>query len=191
MAILVFGLILFLGIHSVQIVSPDIRARTIAKVGSVGVWKLIYTGIAIIGLSLIIIGYGLARHSAPVLYYPSGAFRHIAVVLMLPVFPLIFAAYIKGRIKHVLGHPMLIALILWACAHLMANGSVADLLLFGSFLVWAIFDWRSLVRRQNVPKSGHSGRWVRNDVIAVVGGVLVYVLFIGGLHVRLFGVSPL
>lgn len=191
MAILVFGLVVFLGIHSVQIVSPDIRTRTIAKVGSVGVWKLIYTGIAIIGLSLIIIGYGLARHSAPVLYYPSGAFRHIAVVLMLPVFPLIFAAYIKGHIKQVLGHPMLIALMLWACAHLMANGSVADLFLFGSFLVWAVFDWRSLVKRQNAVTSRQPGRWGRNDVIALAGGLVVYVLFIGGLHVRAFGVSPL
>ena len=190
MAILVFGLILFLGIHSIQIAFPDVRTRTIAKVGSVGIWKLIYTGIALIGLSLIVIGYGLARHSAPVLYSPPAPLRHIALVVMLPVFPLLFAAYVKGRITQALGHPMLIATILWACAHLMANGSVADLLLFGSVLVWAVFDWRSLIKRQNTVVSRRTVRWTRNDVIALVGGGLVYVLFIGGLHARWFGVSP-
>ena len=190
MAILVFGLILFLGIHSVQIACPGVRSRTISKVGSVGIWKLIYTGIALIGLSLIVIGYGLARHSAPVLYSPPVPLRHIALVVMLPVFPLLFAAYVKGRITQALGHPMLIATILWACAHLMANGSVADLLLFGSVLVWAVFDWRSLVRRSSTKAPRQILSWGRNDAIALVAGVLVYVIFIGGLHARWFGASP-
>ena len=191
MAILVFGLIIFLGMHSVQIVWPHVRTRTIAKMGSVGAWKLSFTGIAVIGLTLIILGYSLARHSAPVLYYPPAALRHLALLVMLPVFPLLFASYIKGRLTQRLGHPMLIATILWAVAHLMANGSLADLLLFGSFLVWAALDWRSLLRRDGAVVSPQPARRGRNDVISIVAGLLVYVVFIAGLHAWLFGVSPI
>ncbi len=190
MAILVFGLIIFLGVHSAQIVLPGLRSRVIKK-GGVGAWKLLYTGLAVIGLLLIILGYGLARHEAPLLYDPPGMLRHVALLVMLPVFPLLFATYIKGRIKQLVGHPMLLATILWAVAHLMANGSMSDLLLFGSFLIWAALDWRSVVKREGDAALQGVLRWGRNDAIAVVGGVLVYIAFVAGLHVRLFGVSPI
>lgn len=190
MAILVFGLIVFLGVHSVQIVAPDFRVRMIAKAG-LGPWKLVYTGMAVIGLVLIVLGYGLARRDPLILYYPPMFLRHVTLLIMLPVFPLLFAAYIKGRITSLLGHPMLIATILWAVAHLMANGSLADVLLFGGFLVWAVFDWASVVRRQESKALPSSVTWGRNDVISLVGGLVIYVIFVGGLHAWLFGVSPI
>lgn len=190
MAILVFGLIIFLGVHSAQIVVPGMRARVIEK-GGVGAWKLPYTGLAVIGLLLIILGYSLARHEAPLLYHPPVMLRHVALLVMLPVFPLLFATYLKGRIKQLVGHPMLLATVLWAVAHLMANGSMADLLLFGSILIWAAFDWRSVVKRQGNATTRGALPWGRNDAVAVVGGVGVYIALVAGLHVWLFGVSPL
>lgn len=190
MTVLILGLILFLGVHSAQIAVPDIRERTIARGGGIGAWMWPYTSIAGTGFVLIIVGYMLARHEAPILYYPPLELRHLALVVMLPVFPLLLATYIKGRIRQVLGHPMLIATILWASAHLMANGSLADFLLFGGFLVWAALDWRSLLTREGSASSGSRAQWGRNDAIAIVGGFALYLAFIGGLHALLFGVSP-
>lgn len=190
MAILVFGLIVFLGVHSVQIVASGFRTRMIAKAGP-GPWKLVYTGMAVIGLVLIVLGYGLARRDPVILYYPPAFLPHLALLVMLPVFPLLFATYIRGRITVLLGHPMLIATVLWAIAHLMANGSLADVLLFGGFLVWAVFDWGSVVGRQTSKAPRSVVAWGRNDVISLVGGLVVYVIFIGGLHAWLFGVSPI
>lgn len=128
MAILVFGLIVFLGIHSVQIVRPGLRERIIQKAGSVSAWKLTFSGLATIGLLLVILGYSLARYQTPVWYQPPAGLRHLALLVMLPVFPLLFATYLKGRISQLVGHPMLAATALWAIAHLLANGSMADVL---------------------------------------------------------------
>lgn len=191
MAILVFGLIVFLGVHSARMVVPGMRARVIEKGGGEGAWLWPYTGLALTGLMLIILGYGLARYATPMVYSPPQALRHLALLVMVPVFPLLFATYVRGRIGQVLGHPMLIATILWAVAHLMANGSLADVLLFGSFLIWAALDWYSLVTRNGGKASQRTRPWGRNDVIAVVAGLLVYLVFIFGLHAWLFGVSPL
>lgn len=189
MAILVFGLIVFLGVHSVRIVLPGFRARMIEK-GGAGMWKLVYTGMAVIGLVLIVLGYGLARRDPVIVYDAPFMLRHVALLVMLPAFPLLFAAYLKGRIKYRLGHPMLIATILWAVAHLMANGSLADVLLFGSFLLWAIFDWLSMLKREDAVASSPVA-WNYKDGIAIVAGLMVYVVFLGGFHVWLFGVSPI
>ena len=190
MTVLILGLILFLGVHSVQIAVPDIRERIVAWGGGIRAWMWPYTSIAGTGFVLIIVGYGMARHEAPSLYYPPLELRHLAVLVMLPVFPLLLATYIEGRIRQLFGHPMLIATILWASAHLMANGSLADLLLFGAFLVWAALDWRSLLTREGPASSGNRTQWGRNDAIAIVGGLTLYLTVIGGLHALLFGVSP-
>ncbi|HLR78837.1 MAG TPA: NnrU family protein [Burkholderiaceae bacterium] len=190
MAILVFGLIVFLGIHSVQIVRPGLRERIIQKAGSVSAWKLTFSGLATIGLLLVILGYSLARYQTPVWYQPPAGLRHLALLVMLPVFPLLFATYLKGRISQLVGHPMLAATALWAIAHLLANGSMADVLLFGSFLVWALADWWSVRRRGEKRQPGRPEHWRRNDAVAVVAGVAVYGVFIAGLHRWLFGVSP-
>ncbi|MFN3955762.1 MAG: NnrU family protein [Pararhodobacter sp.] len=190
MTLLILGLILFLGVHSIQIVVPDIRARVIARGGGRGAWMWPYTGIAGAGFVLIVLGYALARHETPILYTPPPALRHLALVVMLPVFPLLIAAYLKGRIGQSVSHPMLVATMLWAVAHLMTNGALADLLLFGGFLVWAFLNRRSLIRREGGAAVARNNRG-RNDAIALVAGLAVYVAFIGGLHALLFGVSPI
>lgn len=189
MLILIVGLLLFLGTHSMQIISPGTRAAVVARRGE-GAWKWPYVAVSIIGFVLIIYGYAWARQSPFVVYTPPAGLRHLALLLLLPVFPLLFATYLPGRIKAAVKHPMLIATVLWAVAHLMANGSLADILLFGGFLVWALADLRSVLRRpvKAIPTLKPS-RF--NDAIAIGAGLLVYGAFIGGLHYWLFGVAPI
>jgi uncharacterized membrane protein len=189
MPLLIIGLVLFLGVHSVAIFAPALRTRTIHRLGE-GAWKGLYALVSLVGFVLICYGFGLARQAPVVLYSPPIWLRHVALILMLPVFPLIIAAYLPGRIKTAAKHPMLAAVKLWAFAHLLANGMLADLLLFGGFLAWAVADRISLKRRSipQVLRTAPPGPW--NDVIAVVLGLAVYALLIGWAHLRLFGVSP-
>ena len=190
MPLLIAGLVLFLGVHSVAIVSPSFRARTIQRVGE-GAWKGLYALISLVGFVLICYGFGLARQAPVVLYSPPTWLRHITLLIMLPVFPLVLAAYLPGRIKAAAKHPMLAAVKFWAFAHLLANGSLADVLLFGGFLAWAVVD-RISVKRRSTPqvlRTAPPGPW--NDAVAVVLGLAIYALLIGWAHVRLFGVSPL
>ena len=189
MGILLVGLVLFLGIHSVSIVAPGWRAAQVARLGE-GPWKGLYSGIAAVGLGLLIYGYGVARQSPVVLYTPPPALRHLALLLMLPVFALLLAPYLPGRIRTATKHPMLLAVKLWAFAHLLANGTLADVLLFGGFLVWAVADRISVKRRAPRAIPGAPPRPF-NDVIVVVVGLALYALFLFGAHRWLFGVSPL
>ena len=131
-------------------------------------------------------GFGVARQDPLVLYSTTSWSRAVAVVLMIPVFPLLFAAYLPGRLKALAKHPMLLATKFWALAHLLANGNLGDVLLFGSFLAWAVADRISLKRRVARPIPGPRATWL-NDVIAVIGGLAVYALFILWGHGRLFG----
>jgi uncharacterized membrane protein len=190
MPVLIVGLVLFLGVHSVAIVAPALRARTIHRLGE-GAWKGLYALVSLVGFVLICYGFGLARQAPVVLYSPPIWLRHVALFLMLPVFPLIIAAYLPGRIKTAAKHPMLAAVKLWAFAHLLANGLLADALLFGAFLAWAVVDRISLKRRSTPQLLRTAPRGPLNDVIAVVLGLAIYALLIGWAHVRLFGVSPL
>ena len=190
MTLLIAGLVLFLGIHSVAIFSPQIKTATVARMGLNG-WKGLYSLLAITGFVLICIGYGEARLNDPVwLYQPAKGLRHLALLLLLPVFPLLLAAYLPGRIRTATKHPMLLATKLWALSHLLANGGLHDVLLFGGFLAWAVADRISLKRRAVVtpPPSAPASRW--NDGMVVLGGLALYVLFVGGLHQMLIGVSP-
>jgi uncharacterized membrane protein len=184
---LVLGLILFLGVHSVSIVAPAWRDAQAAK--NEKAWKGLYSVIAAIGLVLIVIGYGQARQEPTWLWASPVWMRHVAWLLLLPVFPLLLAAYLPGRIKTAAKHPMLAAVKLWALAHLLVNGSVADVLLFGGFLAWAVADRISLKRRTPRPVPGAPPSAV-NDVIAVVGGIALYVATLLWLHQALIGVSP-
>ena len=190
MMTLIVGLVLFLGVHSVAIAAPAVRARAIGQLGE-GAWKGLYALAALVGFVLICYGFGLARQAPVILYSPPTWLRHVALILMLPVFPLLIAAYLPGRIKAAAKHPMLAAVKFWAFAHILANGSLADVLLFGGFLAWAVVDRISLKRRPTpqVLRTAPPGPW--NDVIAVVLGLAIYALLIGWAHVRLFGVSPL
>jgi uncharacterized membrane protein len=190
MSLLIVGLVLFLGIHSVAIVAPELRARTIQRLGEPA-WKGPYALVSLVGFVLICYGFGLARHAPVILYSPPTWLREVALIVMLPVFPLALAAYLPGRIKTAAKHPMLAGVKFWAFSHLLANGLLADVLLFGGFLAWAVVDRISLKRRSSppVPRTAPPGRW--NDVIAVVLGLAIYALMVGWAHVRLFGVSPL
>jgi uncharacterized membrane protein len=189
MTSLIAGLVLFFGVHSTAIVAPQARASWALRFGERG-WKALFAVVSLAGFALIVSGFAEARHSAVLLYAPPAWLRPITLLLMLPVFPLLFAAYLPGRIQTAVKHPMLAATKAWALAHLLANGSLADVLLFGAFLAWAVADRISLKRRTPRPVQGAPpGRW--NDAIAVVGGLALYAVTVGGLHRLLFGVAPL
>ena len=189
MTILVVGLIIFLGIHSISIFAPSFRDGMAARLGA-GPWRGVYSLISLIGFALLIWGYGLARREPVVLYNPPFWTRYVAAVLMLPVFPLLFAPYFPGRIKAALKHPMLVAVTLWAVAHLISNGMLADVVLFGGFLMWAVADRISYRHRTQRPLQGAPPA-PRNDIIVVVVGFVLYVLFVFWLHQKLFGVQPI
>ena len=189
MALLILGLVLFLGIHSVSIVAPTWRDAQVTRRGELP-WKGAYAAISIVGFVLLIVGYGAARQSPIVLYDPPGWARHVTLLLMLPAFPLLLAAYLPGRIKVATKHPMLVAVKLWAVAHLLANGNLADVLLFGAFLAWAVADRISLKRRPPRPVPGAPERPM-NDLIAIVAGLVLYGVFVTWGHQWLIGVSPL
>jgi uncharacterized membrane protein len=189
MSLLIIGLIVFLGSHSFAIFAPGPRARLIARLGENG-FKGAYSIVALAGFVAICYGFSLARQDPILLYVPPFWLRHVTFLLMLPVFPLLYAANLPGRIQTAAKHPMLAAVKFWALAHLLANGRLADLLLFGGFLAWAVLDRISLKRRPpKILRMAPARPW--NDAIAVVLGLATYVLFILWAHQRLFGVSPL
>lgn len=183
------GLLLFFGAHSVSIVAPAWRERMVARLGA-NTWRGLYSLVAIGGFVLLVSGFGEARATAPILYPAPAWMPHVTATLMLPVFPLLLAAYLPGRIRTATKHPMLAATKLWAFAHLLSNGSLADVLLFGGFLAWAVADRISLKRRTTRPTTTLAASpW--NDAIAVVAGLALYVAFVIHLHRLLIGVSPL
>jgi len=188
MSILVAGLLLFLGAHSVSIFADGWRNRTVARMGEQA-WQALFGLVAIAGFALIVWGYGLARLQPVVVYVPPIWLRHLVLLLMVPVFPLLLAAYLPGRIQSAAKHPMLAAVKLWAFAHLLANGMLADLVLFGAFLAWAIADRISMKRREPRPVAGAPPSKA-NDAIALVAGLALYAAFVMGLHRWLIGVSP-
>ena len=186
MIALVLGLVLFFGVHSVSIVNDPWRNRMAASMGE-WTWKGLYALVALAGFVLIVLGYGLARQDPVVLYTPPAWLHPVAMVLLIPVFPLLLAAYLPGRIQTAARHPMLAATKLWAVAHLLANGMLADVLLFGAFLVWAVLDRISMKHRtQRAIPSLPRAR--ANDIIAVVGGLALYAVFVLWLHGGLIGV---
>lgn len=192
MALLILGLIIFLGIHSVRIVAPDYRARFIATRGD-SAWKGLYSVASIVGFVLIVWGYGVARQTAPVLYVTNYAMVHVTATLMLIAFIVLASFHVPaGLIRSKLKHPMLVAIKIWAFAHLLVNGDLASVILFGSFLVWAVVDRISEKRRT---RAGITKNPVfvsyRFDVISVVVGVVLYGLFVWKLHYWLIGVQPL
>jgi uncharacterized membrane protein len=189
MSKLILGLLIFFGVHSISMAALAWRNRVVERLGK-RAWQGLYSLAALIGFYMIISGYGAARATSGILYVTPPWFSWIAAILMLPAFVLALAAVFSGRIQARMRHSLLMAAMLWAIAHLLTNGSVADLLLFGGFLAWSVAVRVSLERRPArrpiaLPPSS------RNDVIAVAGGLVLYALFIAGLHARLFGVSPL
>lgn len=189
MSLLITGLVLFLGIHSVSILAPGARDRIVARLGE-GPWKGLYALVALVGLVLVIRGFMPARAVAGTVYLATAPMRAAALVLMAAALVSLCATHLPGRIQRTLGHPMLFATQLWAVAHLLANGSSADLVLFGSLLAWATLDRYSLTRRPpRALRMAPARAW--NDALAVVLGLGLWALLVGGLHRVLFGVAPL
>ena len=186
---LLLGLLVFFAAHSTSIFRESWRDGMVARLGEGG-WKGLYSLVSLAGLGLMIFGYGLARQEPTVLYTPPLWLRHFSMLLMAPVVVLFAAPYFPGRIQAVTKHPLLTATKLWAFAHLLANGGAADVLVFGSFLVWAVVDRISMKHRDQRPLPGApAGRY--NDMIAVVFGLGVYFAFLFGVHSWLIGVPLL
>lgn len=187
LAILILGLAVFFAPH-VFTAFRDARQGLIARMGE-NAYKTIYSLISLIGL--VLIGYGYARYRATGwidVWYPPAWTRHVTVALVWPSIIMFVAAYSQGRIKTALKHPMLVGVKLWALAHLITNGDLGSIVLFGSFLAYAVFDRITLKRRTDpgappIPVGG-----MRNDVIAVVGGTIIYLLLGWLFHPYVIGV---
>lgn len=191
MVVLVLGLVIFLGVHSVRVFGEGWRKQTIARVGE-GPWKGLYALASIVGFILIVWGYGLTRLDPVVLWSPPVWTRHLAILLNLVAF-ILLAAYLvpAGNIKARLKHPMLLAVKTWAIAHLLANGTLADVILFGSVLIWAVLDFSASRRRDRALGTVYVAGPASRDAIAVGLGVVLWAAILWRLHVWLIGVSPL
>ncbi|MCM5682271.1 NnrU family protein [Schlegelella sp. S2-27] len=190
MTLLVLGLVLFLGVHSVRIVADDWRSAQIARRGEKA-WKGVYTLLSIIGFVLIVWGYGLARTEPVFLWQPPPWTRHLASLFVLIAFVLLAAAKVpRNAIKARLHHPMVAGVKLWAFGHLLANGTLADALLFGSFLVWAVVDFRAARRRDRVAGTLYPPGTARGTVLTLVAGGVAWAVFALWLHAWLIGVRP-
>jgi uncharacterized membrane protein len=190
MTLLILGLVLFLGAHSVRIVADDWRTKRVAAMGE-GPWKAVYSIVAIAGFVLIAWGYGEARTAPTVLYAPPVWTKHLAALLTWPAFVLLAASKTPGtRIKAAVGHPMVVGTKIWAFAHLISNGTLADVLLFGSFLAWAVLDYTAARRRDRRAGTTYAVGPISRDLIAVVVGTVAWVAFALWLHGPLIGVRP-
>jgi uncharacterized membrane protein len=190
MTLLILGLVLFLGMHSTRIVADGFRSAQVARLGLNG-WKAIYSVVSIAGFVLLVYGYGLARESPTVLFVAPPWMRHVTALLTIPAFVLLAAAYVPGtRIKRAVGHPMVAGVKIWAFAHLLSNGTLADVVLFGTFLAWAVFDYVAARRRDRASGTVYATGPVARDVTAVAIGLAAYVVFAFWLHAWWIGVRP-
>ena len=187
MSFLILGLALFLGSHTFTTFRQP-RAAMIARLGEGG-YKVAYSGVALLGFVLIAYGFGAYRAGGYIpVWEPPTTLRHVALLLMWPAFIALVAAYSPGAIKRRLKHPMLVAVKIWALAHLLANGDLGSILLFGSFLAWAVYDRIAVKKRElTEPKAVEPGS-ARGDIVAVVLGTALYVAMMF-LHPLLIGVK--
>ncbi len=185
---LVLGLVFFFGMHSMSIVALPLRDKLALK-SEIG-WKLIYGVVSLIGLILMLRGYAELRLAPTILYVAPVWLYHVAAVILLPTFVLFLAPYFPGRISSATKHPQLVAVKIWAVSHLLVNGTLADMLLFGSFLLWAVADRISMKSRVARPIPG-APESRANDIVLVVVGLTLYAATVFWLHEMLFGVRPL
>ena len=205
---LILGLILFLGAHSVRIWADGWRNQTIEAYGEKA-FKGVYALVSILGFYLLVVGYGEARLQTVALWNPPIFTKHISMLLMLLSSILLVATYIpRNHFKMRLGHPMVLSVKVWALSHLLANGNLADLVLFGSFLIWAVLNFRSarardraLLLNLNVTEeaagesiaeseSAHQPKLL-STIITLVGGMAIWALITFVLHAKIVGVSPM
>ena len=191
MSYLVLGLVLFLGVHSVRIVADGWRTQMRARMGELP-WKGLYSLASILGLALIVWGYGLARQQPVVLWNPPVGMRHAASLLTLIAFVLLAAAYVpRNALKARLHHPMVLGVKVWALAHLLSNGNLADVVLFGGFLLWAVLDFRAARQRDRAQGMVYAPGTAAGTGIAVVVGAAAWASFAFWAHAWLIGVAPM
>jgi uncharacterized membrane protein len=187
---LVSGLLLFLGVHSVRIVADGWRTKAIARLGP-GTWKGLYSLASAAGLILMVWGYDLTRADPVLLWNPPLWTRHVTTLLMMPAFILIAAAYVpRNHFKAAVGHPMVLGIKTWALAHLLSNGRLGDVVLFGAFLAWAVVDFASSRRRDRAAGTQYPAGTLAGDAGAVGAGLALWAGFALYLHVWLIGVRP-
>lgn len=190
MTALVTGLVVFLGIHWIGVLAPRFRERQITRLG-IGPYKGAYTLASIVGLALLVWGYGMARTIAVVLWTGGESMRHATAALSVLAFVLIASAYVpRNHIRQVLGYPMTLGVGAWAFGHLLTNGRLADVILFGAFLVWSIVTFVTRHRRDRAAHVASPAGDVAHDAIAIVVGVGIAVVFALFLHGPLIGVRP-
>jgi uncharacterized membrane protein len=186
--VLVVGLILFLGVHSLRVVVPGVRDGLLVNLGE-GPFKGLYSVAALVGFVLIIWGFSLARADTGVVFVPSFGLRHVTEALMLPALILAVASALPaGHIRRFVRHPLLVGTILWSFAHLLVNGETAAVVLFGAFLAWALID---LVAQGGWSRTSGPKPSLTYDAAAVVIGAVLYAALVWRLHEWAFGVSPL
>jgi len=185
--VMILGLVLFLGVHTLT-TQREVRAQVIAASGEGG-YKIGYTLVSLLGLALIVWGFARYRATGWIdVWYPPTAFKHLTVALMLPAVILVVASYIRGRIYTKLKHPMLTGIKLWAAAHLLANGDLGSIILFGSFLGWAVYDRISLKHRADAGAPPIPVGGLTNDLIAVAVGIVAYLALAFAFHPAVIGV---
>ena len=191
MILLVLGLALFLGVHSARIVAEGPRRRFIEARGE-NAWKGLYSVVSLAGLVLIGIGYGRASEDPSIVWLPPTWLAHVNWLLTAIAFVLVAAAYVPGnRIRAAVGHPMVLGVKVWAFGHLLVNGALAPMVLFGAFLVWAIADYASARRRDRAAGTERTANGGLVADLATVGiGTLAWGTFAFALHAWLIGVSP-
>ena len=191
MVYLILGLVIFLGLHSVRIVADEWRTRMIARVGA-SAWKGAYSLLSLLGFGLIVWGFFVARGQPAQLWSPPAGMRHLASLLTLLSFVLLAAAYIPGNmIKARLHHPMVLSVKVWALAHLLANGNVAHVALFGAFLVWAVFNFAAARRRDRMAATHYAAGRAAPTVVTLLVGALAWAAFAIWLHGWLIGIRPI
>ena len=190
MGLLILGLVIFLGVHSTRIVAEGWRDATIRRVGE-GRWKGLYTLVSLAGFALLVWGFGLARQQPVLLWSPPFFTRHLAWLLTLIAFILLAATYVpRNAIKARLHHPMVLGVMLWALAHLLANGNLADVLLFGSFGVWAALSFRAARARDRAARTLYPAGTASGTAMVIAIGIAAWFVFAFWAHGLLMGVRP-
>lgn len=188
MTIMIIGLLIFLGSHSLRIFAENWRQQQIAKLGETN-WKIAYSAISIVGLAIAIYGFGQMRLDPINIWHPPMAMRHAVALLMVPAIIMLVAAYVPGNaIKAKLGHPMILAVKIWAFAHLLANGRLGDIIFFAAFLVWAILAFKTAKKRDRLTPPAPVSTNKMATIATVLVGLIVYVVFAFYLHAALIGV---
>ncbi len=191
MTVLILGLLVFLGVHSLRIFADDWRRGQLATLGEMR-WKSIYTLVSLIGFVLICWGFGLARQHPVWLYTPPMAMRHLNALFTLLAFVLVAAAYIpRNHLKAKFGHPMLLGVKVWAFGHLLATGMLRDVVLFGAFLLWAVVLFIVSRRRDRVAGTHYPAGTLQGDAVTLLVGIALWVAFTFWLHLWLIGVKPM